>query len=42
MQAGEMELEIIVNPKTTDDGQAIIQVRFSSPIPLSDTILIQL
>ncbi|OBZ68190.1 putative UTP--glucose-1-phosphate uridylyltransferase [Grifola frondosa] len=26
MQAGEMELEIIVNPKTTDDGQAVIQL----------------
>ena len=27
MEGGEMELDIIVNPKTTDDGQAVIQVR---------------
>ncbi|KAH9830816.1 UTP-glucose-1-phosphate uridylyltransferase [Rhodofomes roseus] len=26
MEKGEMELEIIVNPKTTDDGQAVIQL----------------
>ncbi|KLO20353.1 UDPGP-domain-containing protein [Schizopora paradoxa] len=26
MEAGEMELEIIINPKTTDDGQAVIQL----------------
>ncbi|GBE81322.1 Probable UTP--glucose-1-phosphate [Sparassis crispa] len=26
MQAGEMELDIIVNPKTTDEGQAVIQL----------------
>ena len=28
METGGMELEIIINPKTTDDGQAVIQVRF--------------
>ncbi|KIP11653.1 hypothetical protein PHLGIDRAFT_17956 [Phlebiopsis gigantea 11061_1 CR5-6] len=26
MEAGEMELDIIVNPKTTDDGQAVLQL----------------
>ena len=26
MEQGEMELDIIINPKTTDDGQAVIQV----------------
>jgi hypothetical protein len=26
VEAG-LELEIIINPKTTDDGQAIVQVR---------------
>ncbi|GJE94458.1 UTP--glucose-1-phosphate uridylyltransferase [Phanerochaete sordida] len=26
MENGEMELDIIVNPKTTDDGQAVIQL----------------
>ncbi|EMD32022.1 hypothetical protein CERSUDRAFT_58921 [Gelatoporia subvermispora B] len=26
MQAGELELDIIINPKTTDDGQAVIQL----------------
>lgn len=26
MELGEMELDIILNPKTTDDGQAVIQV----------------
>ena len=28
METEGMELEIIINPKTTDDGQAVIQVRF--------------
>lgn len=27
METEGMELEIIINPKTTDDGQAVIQVR---------------
>ena len=27
METEGMELEIIINPKTTDDGQSIIQVR---------------
>ena len=26
MEAGELELDIIVNPKTTDDGQAVLQL----------------
>lgn len=26
MEGEGMELEIIVNPKTTDDGQAVLQV----------------
>lgn len=26
MEGGEMELDIIVNPKTTDDGQAVLQL----------------
>lgn len=26
MEQGEMELDIIINPKTTDDGQAVVQV----------------
>ena len=29
METEGMELEIIINPKTTDDGQSIIQVRTS-------------
>jgi hypothetical protein len=29
MMAGGMDLDIIVNPKVTDDGQPIIQVRFT-------------
>ena len=31
METEGMELEIIINPKTTDDGQAVIQVRFCRP-----------
>ncbi|KAJ3488931.1 hypothetical protein NLI96_g2472 [Meripilus lineatus] len=31
MEGAEMELDIIVNPKTTDDGQAVIQARFQRP-----------
>jgi hypothetical protein len=27
METDGMELEIIINPKTTDDGQAVIQVQ---------------
>lgn len=32
-----MELDIIVNPKTTDDGQAVVQVR-GAEITLSSLI----
>ena len=30
MENEGMELEIIINPKTTDDGQAVIQVRYQN------------
>jgi len=34
METAGMELEIIINPKTTDDGQAIVQVPNIPPTPV--------
>ncbi len=36
MEIEGMELEIIINPKTTDDGQAVVQVRRSEIPPRSN------
>ena len=33
MENEGMELEIIVNPKVTEDGQSVIQVRLSLNVP---------
>src|ERR1700722_18128503 len=36
MEIEGMELEIIINPKTTDDGQAVIQVNCSTWRPFQE------
>jgi len=38
-----MDMEIIINPKDTEDGKAVIQVRLrrmSACVPMSETILV--
>lgn len=41
METEGMELEIIINPKTTDDGQAVIQV-FDDLLNSSEATLIRI